>query len=354
MSPSPVTVSCRNVWKVFGPHPQRAIEQCRAGASKARVLEETGHVVAVRDISFDVAAGEIFVVMGLSGSGKSTLIRCISRLIDPSAGQVLIDGVDVAGMNATELREVRRHKLAMVFQHFGLFPHRRVIDNVAYGLEVQGVTQAERHRRAREVLELVSLPGWENHYPQELSGGMQQRVGLARALAVDPEILLFDEPFSALDPLIRREMQDELLSLQKRLCKSLIFITHDFLEALKLGDQIAIMRDGEIVQAGRPEEIVAHPLNEYVAAFTRDAPRAKILNAASVMTPLAGAIPADENIKSAFDFAIPAEMKLEKIIPILARHDRALLVVDAAGQPVGTIDQRAVLLAVGDADQRQF
>ncbi len=345
MPTSPVTVSCRNLWKVFGPRPQAAIEQSRTGTSKADVLAESGHVVAVRDVSFDVREGEIFVVMGLSGSGKSTLIRCISRLIDPSAGQVLIDGVDVAGMNERELREVRRHKLAMVFQHFGLFPHRRVIDNVAYGLEVQGMAQAERHRRAREVLELVSLNGWENHYPQELSGGMQQRVGLARALAVEPEILLFDEPFSALDPLIRREMQDELLGLQKRLCKSLIFITHDFLEALKLGDHIAIMRDGEIVQAGRPEEIVAHPVNDYVAAFTRDAPRAKVLDAGSVMTPLTGDIPTGDIPTD--DFAVPCQTKLEKLIPILARHDRPLLVVDAAGKPVGMVDQRAVLLAVG-------
>jgi len=333
-------VSCRNLWKVFGPRPAQAIAACRDGASKAAVLAESGHVVAVRDVSFDVKEGEIFVVMGLSGSGKSTLIRCISRLIDPSAGQVLIDGVDVAGMNERELREVRRHKLAMVFQHFGLFPHRKVIDNVAYGLEVQGVAQSERQRRAGEVLELVGLSGWANHYPQELSGGMQQRVGLARALAVDPEILLFDEPFSALDPLIRREMQDELLGLQKRLCKSLIFITHDFLEAIKLGDHIAIMRDGEIVQAGRPEEIVARPANGYVAAFTRDAPRAKVLDAASVMAPL----PAD--FSAGDDFAVSAAAKLETLIPLLARHDRPLLVVDAAGRPVGTVDQRGVLAAL--------
>lgn len=334
-------VSCRNLWKVFGPRAQHALELSRAGASKAAVLESSGQVVAVRDVSFDVAEGEIFVVMGLSGSGKSTLIRCISRLIEPSAGQVLIDGADVAAMSAGELREVRRHKLAMVFQHFGLFPHRKAIDNVAYGLEVQGIPQAERHRRAREVLESVGLSGWADHYPQELSGGMQQRVGLARALAVDPEILLFDEPFSALDPLIRREMQDELLGLQKRLRKTLIFITHDFLEALKLGDRIAVMRDGAIVQAGRPEEIVARPADSYVAAFTRDAPRAKVLNAASVMTPL----PAD--FSGGDDFAVSGETKLETLIPLLARGDRPLLVVDATGTPVGTVDQRAVLLAIG-------
>lgn len=340
MPESRTPVSCRNLWKVFGPNPQRAVADCREGLSKARLLEESGHVLAVRDVSFDVTAGEIFVVMGLSGSGKSTLIRCISRLVEPSAGQVLIDGADLSQADDQQLREIRRRKLAMVFQHFGLFPHRRVIDNVAYGLEVQGVSQIERHRRAREVLELVGLPGWEEHYPQELSGGMQQRIGLARALAVDPKILLFDEPFSALDPRVRREMQDELLALQKRLGKTLVFITHDFLEALKLGDRIAIMRDGEIVQAGRPEEIVAHPANGYVAAFAQDAPRAKVLDAASVMRPVPAGFTGD-------DFAVPAETKLEKLIPMLAQRDAPLLVVDNAGRPVGTVDQRAVLLALG-------
>jgi glycine betaine/proline transport system ATP-binding protein len=223
--------------------------------------------------------------MGLSGSGKSTLIRCISRLIEPTDGRVFIDGEDVTGMDDKQLRTLRRQKMSMVFQHFGLFPHRRIIDNAAYGLEVQGVDKSVRRQKAQEVLKLVGLEGWENHYPGELSGGMQQRVGIARALAVDPEILLFDEPFSSLDPLIRREMQDELIHLQKIMHKTILFITHDFLEALKLGDRIAIMKGGEIVQMGTPEDVVMRPINDYVREFTKDVPRSRVLTAKSIMQP---------------------------------------------------------------------
>jgi glycine betaine/proline transport system ATP-binding protein len=338
---SPTKLSCRNVWKIFGSRPERAQEMARAGVSKAEILDQSGHVIAVQDVSFEVRRGEIFVVMGLSGSGKSTLVRCLSRLIEPSAGEILIDGEDLIQMDEKALRELRRHKMSMVFQHFGLFPHRQVIDNVAYGLEVQGIKKEQRHRRAQEVLDLVGLSGWERYYPQELSGGMQQRVGLARALAVDPEIMLFDEPFSALDPLIRREMQDELCNLQNVMQKTMIFITHDFLEALKLGDQIAIMKDGEIVQVGAPEEIVAHPVNDYVRAFTRDAPKAKVLDVASVMTPLAGS-----TLLNGFH-TVPAHMKLEAVIPLLLERDSPLSVVNSDGLPVGQIDRRAVLLALG-------
>lgn len=221
--------------------------------------------------------------MGLSGSGKSTLVRCISRLIEPTHGEVWLRGENLLAMDDKQLRQLRRHQMSMVFQHFGLFPHRRIIDNVCYGLEIQGIDKATRYQRGQEVLELVSLSGWENHYPDELSGGMQQRVGIARALAVDPEIMLFDEPFSALDPLIRREMQDELLNLQKMMHKTIVFITHDFLEAIKLGDRIAIMKDGEIVQIGTPEEVVAQPINQYVREFTKDVPRSKVLTAKTIM-----------------------------------------------------------------------
>jgi glycine betaine/proline transport system ATP-binding protein len=268
-------ISCHNIWKIFGPHPQRLKQTLDPNLSRAEVLEQTGHVVAVKDVSFGVRKGETFVVMGLSGSGKSTLVRCISRLIEPTSGQVIIEGQDMTVMNEKQLRDLRRRKISMVFQHFGLFPHRKIIDNVAYGLEIQGIDKTTRHTRALEVLEMVSLNGWENHYPGELSGGMQQRVGIARALAVNPEILLFDEPFSALDPLIRREMQDELINLQQMMHKTIIFITHDFLEAVKLGDDIAIMKDGEVVQVGTPQQVIMNPADDYVDEFTKDVPRSK-------------------------------------------------------------------------------
>jgi glycine betaine/proline transport system ATP-binding protein len=285
METSESQISCRHVWKIFGPQPEQTMKGLDAGLSKAEILAQTGHVVAVKDVSFEVGKGETFVVMGLSGSGKSTLVRCMSRLINATSGQVLLDGEDLLQMDKKQLRAVRRHKISMVFQHFGLFPHRRIIDNVAYGLEIQGAKKSVRHARAREVLELVGLAGWERHFPGELSGGMQQRVGIARALAVDPEILLFDEPFSALDPLIRREMQDELINLQKVMNKTIIFITHDFLEAVKLGDRIAIMKDGSVVQIGTPAEVILSPATAYVREFTKDVPRTRVLNARSIMQP---------------------------------------------------------------------
>lgn len=274
-------IECKNVWKIFGP---KADGLRSEGVLSRASLEEAGHVVAVQDASFEVKKGEIFVIMGLSGSGKSTLIRCLSRLIEASSGQVLIDGQDILEMSDEALRELRRHRLSMVFQHFGLFAHRKVIDNVAYGLEIQGVNEKTRHARALEVLKVVGLQGWEHRYPNQLSGGMQQRVGIARALAVNPEILMFDEPFSALDPLIRRELQDELLNLQKQMQKTILFITHDFLEAVKLGDRIAIMKDGQIVQIGTPIDIVLNPANDYVKAFIKDVPKVNVLTAATVMS----------------------------------------------------------------------
>ena len=278
-------LSVQGLYKVFGPHPERVLERLAAGTTKEEILADTGNTVAVDDVSFDVAAGETFVVMGLSGSGKSTLARCLNRLVTPTRGKVLLAGVDVGTMDNRELRELRRSKVAMVFQHFALLPHRKVLDNVVYGLEVQRVPRAERERRSQEALELVGLAGWGAKYPEELSGGMQQRVGLARALATDPDVLLMDEPFSALDPLIRREMQEELIDLQGRLRKTLVFITHDLDEALKLGDRMAIMRDGRFVQVGRPQDILREPADEYVASFVQDVDPSRVLLARDIMVP---------------------------------------------------------------------
>lgn len=276
-------ISCQNVWKIFGPKPDSVWDLLDNGATKQDVLEQTGHVIAVKDVSFDVFENEIFVVMGLSGSGKSTLIRCINRLIEPTRGKVFIDGVDITQMSQSELRELRRHKLSMVFQNFGLFPHRSVLDNVAFGLEIRGESKHERQTKANQALQQVGLGGWENSRLPELSGGMQQRVGLARSIAVDSEVVLMDEPFSALDPLIRRQMQDDFIKLRSTVKKTVVFITHDLLEALKLGDRIAIMKDGEIVQLGTPQEIVSQPSDDYVAEFVKDVPRAKVISAESIM-----------------------------------------------------------------------
>ena len=289
-------LSCRNLWKVFGDGPLDLVDSIDPSLSREEVLARTGCVVAVRDVSFQVEEGETFVIMGLSGSGKSTVVRCLSRLIEPTRGEVHIDGQNLLAMNKQQLREIRRHKMGMVFQHFGNFPHKRVSENVAYGLQVQGIDRATQRRRAAEVIDLVGLSGWEERYPHELSGGMQQRVGLARALAVDPQILLFDEPFSALDPLIRRDMQDQLIGLQQLVQKTMVFITHDFLEALKVGDRVAIMKDGEFVQTGTPEELVSNPIDDYVRDFTRDVPRSKVLTARSVMTPAYVCVTADEGL----------------------------------------------------------
>ncbi|MDK2784827.1 MAG: glycine betaine/proline transport system ATP-binding protein [Bacillota bacterium] len=273
----------RNLYKIFGPKPASVFPLLEKGLGKEQILAQTGHTVAINNASFTVRKGEIFVVMGLSGSGKSTLIRCLNRLVEPTRGEILIEGNDITKMGPAELREVRRKKLAMVFQRFGLFPHRTVLANVEYGLEIQGIDASTRRKKALEALELVGLKGWESSYPDALSGGMQQRVGLARALATGPELLLMDEAFSALDPLIRKQMQDELLRLQSRVKKTIVFITHDLDEALKIGDRIAIMKDGVIVQIDTPEGILQQPRNGYVAAFTQDVDRTKILTASSVM-----------------------------------------------------------------------
>jgi glycine betaine/proline transport system ATP-binding protein len=280
--PEPL-ISIHSLWKVFGEKPERAMMPENLEKPKHELLSELGLVLALKDVSFNVNKGETFVVMGLSGSGKSTLVRCLIRLVESTAGEILIDGANVLQLSETELRQFRRGKIAMVFQHFGLLPHRDVLDNAAWGLEVEGVDRATRYAKTRAVLAMVGLQDWESSYPHELSGGMQQRVGLARALAVDPDILLMDEPFSGLDPLIRRNLQDELVRLQQELHKTIIFITHDLTEALKLGDKIAIMRDGVVVQIGSPEEIVLTPEDEYVGEFTQDVRLESILNTSSVM-----------------------------------------------------------------------
>ena len=266
-------ISVRGLWKVYGPKPERIVGSELADMPRRQLQNETGNVVAMRDIDMDVAPGEVFVVMGLSGSGKSTLIRCLTRLIEPTVGSVRIGEIDVTKADKDTLLDVRRNKVSMVFQHFGLLPHRTLTDNVAFGLEVRGVDKTERRRKANETLELVGLSDMGGYRPHQLSGGQQQRVGLARALATDPDILLFDEPFSALDPLIRRDMQDEVVRLRREVNKTMVFITHDLSEALRLGDRIAIMRDGRFVQVGTPEAVVVEPADEYVENFVRDVPR---------------------------------------------------------------------------------
>jgi len=333
-------VSCRNVWKIYGPKADRIVGTPDADLPREELLQKTSCVAAVRDVSFDVQPGEVFVVMGLSGSGKSTLVRMLNRLHDPTAGKVLLDGDDIMQLDDERLREVRRRKISMVFQHFGLLPHRRIVDNVAFGLEIRGVEKEEREAKATDVLQVVGLAGLGNAYPDELSGGMQQRVGLARALATDPEIMLFDEPFSALDPLIRRDMQDEVIRLQRDVQKTMIFITHDLAEALKLGDRIAIMKDGRFVQIGTPEEVVAHPADDYVADFTRDVPRAHVLTARTIMRSTDGET----------DFAgdVPADAILQSLLPLVVKDERPFRVVDD-GTQVGIVDRTAVLAAMVEA-----
>jgi glycine betaine/proline transport system ATP-binding protein len=338
------TVSCSNVWKIYGPKADRIVGTPDADLPRAELQKKTGCVIAVRDVSFDVAEGEVFVVMGLSGSGKSTLVRMLNRLHDPTSGRVLLDGEDILVFDDERLREVRRRKISMVFQHFGLLPHRRIVDNVAFGLEIQGIEKAAREAKANEVLDVVGLGGWGNSYPDELSGGMQQRVGLARALATDPEIMLFDEPFSALDPLIRRDMQDEVIRLQRDVKKTMIFITHDLAEALKLGDRIAIMKDGRFVQVGTPEDVVAHPADDYVSDFTRDVPRAHVLTARTIMRSTDG--DGDGDVDYGGD--VPADTVVQQLLPLVVKSDRPYRVIEDGAQ-VGMVDRAAVLEAMVEA-----
>lgn len=275
-------IRVNNLVKIFGNSPREGLKQLRNGQTAGTILEKTGNVVAVGDVSFEIKPGELFVIMGLSGSGKSTLIRCLNRLIEPTSGQVLIDEEDVAHVDLERLRQLRRTKMAMVFQQFGLFPHLTVAENTEYGLKVRGLDPQQRRNKALATLEIVGLEKWANRYPSQLSGGMQQRVGLARALATEPDILLMDEAFSALDPLIRRDMQAELMRLQNELCKTVVFISHDIHEALKIGDRVAVMKDGYFVQVGTPEELITQPVDNYIRDFMRDVNRAQVLKMGSI------------------------------------------------------------------------
>jgi glycine betaine/proline transport system ATP-binding protein len=323
-------ISVRRLWKIFGRGADRIVGTPDADLSPPDLRAKTGCLAAVRDVSFGVRPGEVFVVMGLSGSGKSTLVRCLTRLIEPTSGEVYLDGEAVHRMSARRLRELRRHRVAMVFQHFGLLPHRNVTDNVAYGLEIQGVAKAERHRRAADMLTLVGLSGFGHCYPEELSGGMRQRVGLARALVVDPGVLLFDEPFSALDPLIRRDMQTEVRRLHAEVGKTMVFITHDLSEALKLGDRIAVMRDGALVQVGRPEELVGVPADPYVADFVRDVPKADVLTLRWIARPPAE----DEQVA---DTDLPADMVIRDAVETVLRTPQPIA-VRSGDERVGVVD----------------
>ena len=341
-------IICSNIWKIFGNDEKKILENLDPNLTRDEVQEKTGHVVAVKDVSFTIQKGETFVVMGLSGSGKSTLVRCLTRLIEPTSGSVIIDDTDVTKISRNSLLDLRRNKMSMVFQHFGLFPHRTVIENIAYGLEVRGNKKAERIEKSMEVLKMVGLDGWQNNYPRELSGGMQQRVGLARALAVDPEILIFDEPFSALDPLIRREMQDELLKIQEKLQRTMVFITHDFLEAIKMGDHIAIMKDGEVSQVGTPEEIVANPKDQYVKDFCEDVPKYKVLSAAKVMRK--ECCSDTKELYKTKSNCILDNSKIETLIDKLVDSDKAFPVVCSdTGDLLGEIDRAIVMNSMKSA-----
>ncbi|MEV5372148.1 glycine betaine/L-proline ABC transporter ATP-binding protein [Streptomyces albogriseolus] len=337
---APPVFSVDGLWKVFGPRADRVpADPALASLDAAELRARTGCTAAVRDVSFDVRKGEVFVVMGLSGSGKSTLVRCLTRLIEPTAGRIVIDGEDVRAMDKTRLRELRRHRAAMVFQHFGLLPHRTVLDNVAYGLEIQGMGRAARREKAAEVVAKVGLAGMEQRRPAQLSGGQRQRVGLARALAVDPEVLLFDEPFSALDPLIRRDMQDEVARLHREEGRTMVFITHDLQEALRLGDRIALMRDGRVVQLGTPEEIVGAPADDYVRAFVQDVPREQVLTVRTAMRP---ASPAE---RTATGPTVAPGTTVSEAIETVAAAGAPARVLDE-GECVGVVDAETLLHVV--------
>jgi glycine betaine/proline transport system ATP-binding protein len=332
-------VSVEGLWKIFGARADKIIGTPDADLPRGELKAKTGCVAGVKDVSFEVAPGEVFVVMGLSGSGKSTLVRCLTRLIEPTAGTVVVDGCDVSSCTERELRDLRRNQVSMVFQHFGLLPHRQVIDNVAYGLEIRGIGKKERRAKAADVVSLVGLDGFEHSYPDQLSGGMQQRVGLARALAGDPDILLFDEPFSALDPLIRRDMQNEVIRLHHELGKTMVFITHDLQEALKLGDRILIMRDGEMVQVGAPDEVVGAPADDYVRDFVSEVPRSHVLTLKWVMReprpddPMEGPVMKESTI-------------VRQAAKAALAHDHPVRVVDGDDRVIGIVDDDAILRVV--------
>jgi glycine betaine/proline transport system ATP-binding protein len=339
----PVKLECRNVWKLYGDAAGGFLDN-RSAEPTAEEIDAAGLIGAVRNANVRIHDGEIFIIMGLSGSGKSTLVRCLARLIEPTAGEVLFEGQDLLRMAEKSLIEIRRKKMGMVFQHFALLPHLTVLQNVAFPLEIQGVGRAEREARAREVTELVGLKGRETYYPRELSGGQQQRVGIARSLAVGPELWFLDEPFSALDPLIRREMQDEFLRLQSLLQKTIVFITHDFDEAIRLADRIAIMQDGVIIQVATPEELVLSPASEYVAEFTRHIPRAKVLSARTLMRP--GPAPGETAGE------VAASDRIEDIAARVVASALPFGVVDGAAGVIGSLDRRAVIEVLAGIQNR--
>ena len=341
---TPPMLRCDGLWKVFGPRADRVVGTELATRSRDELLAETGNLVAVRDVTLDVAPGELFVIMGLSGSGKSTLVRCFGRLLEPTEGRIAIEGEDITTLDAAGLRALRRDVVSMVFQDFGLLPNRRVLDNVAYGLEIQGVDRATRHARAHEKIELVGLAGFADHRPDALSGGMQQRVGLARALANDPRLLLLDEPFSALDPVTRRDLQEELLQLQHRTGTTMVFITHDVSEALRLGDRIALMRDGRLVQVGTPADLLLRPADDYVREFTRDAPRGRVLTARDLCAPGDGMSDGRDEVVSSAAVDVDAGTELRDLIPEVARVERLRVVADGAA--IGTLTRDVVLEAL--------
>ena len=339
------TISVRGLWKIFGPAEAKIAGSPLLELTNAEFRLRTGSTIAVRDVSFDVRPGEVFVVMGLSGSGKSTLVRCMTRLIEPSLGEVLLDGEDIRAADIQRLRELRRRRFSMVFQHFGLLPHRRVIDNVAFGLELRGEPREERHARARQMCELVGLTTHMDSYPDQLSGGQQQRVGLARALAVDPEVMFFAEPFSALDPLIRRDMQNEVIRLHDEVGKTMVFITHDLAEALKLGDHIVIMRDGRIVQSGRPEELVGAPADDYVADFVQDVAKANVLTLRWVMR--------DARPDDALDGPVfPPTTIIRNAVHAATSTEKPLRIVED-GHIVGVVDRRQILESIAGAEAHE-
>jgi glycine betaine/proline transport system ATP-binding protein len=325
------------LWKIFGPRADKIMHSPEAQLSRKELQEKTGHVVGIRDVSFDVSPGEVFVVMGLSGSGKSTLVRLLTRLIEPTAGTIRLFDEDITAMTDKALLDTRRRRVSMVFQHFGLLPHRKVIDNVAFGLEVRGEGRQDRRNRAQEMVDLVGLSGYENNFPDQLSGGMQQRVGLARALAANPDIMMFDEPFSALDPLIRRDMQNEVIRLHHEVGKTMVFITHDLAEALKLGDRILIMRDGEIVQVGSPDEVVAQPADDYVKDFVSDVPRSHVLTLRWVMH--------EPNGESLEGPVLQADQIVRDAARVVLDHHGPCRVVDG-DRVVGVVDDADILRVV--------
>ena len=332
-------IEIRSVYKIFGDAAEEALALVREGAGKDDLLAKTGCTLGLKDVSLSVESGEIFVVMGLSGSGKSTLIRHVNRLIDPTAGQVIVEGRDILQLSQEELIAFRRETTSMVFQRFALFPHMTVLENTCYGLEVQGAPLKERTRRAMRWIEDVGLAGYEDAYPAQLSGGMQQRVGLARALCTDPDILLMDEPFSALDPLIRKQMQEHLIVLQRDLKKTIVFITHDLDEALKIGDRIAILKDGAVHQVGEPEEILLSPATNYVRVFARDARRGRVVTAGAIMTP------PEEETRGPF---VARNTVLQDMVMKSLASESPLRVVDAAGEVVGAVSRETLLRGLAD------